>query len=76
MFRNMGQYTEEDIAAQGGDVFTGSIYDPGSTTPDWVKSWAATQTISESIPGISSLQIIIGGLVIMGLFIFGKKKGW
>jgi hypothetical protein len=38
-----GQYDIEDIALSGGDVFTGSIYDPGEIAASWVSEWAAQE---------------------------------
>ncbi len=65
MFLGLGQYSEEDIALApvGGDVWTGSVYDPGMTPAAWTSAWVATEQPTSLSSGglLPVLQNVVSG---------------
>ncbi len=65
MFLGFGQYSAEDIEAipAGGDLWTGSIYDPGMTPAAWTTEWVSTYQPSSMSSGglLPVLQSVVSG---------------
>lgn len=66
--RSMGQYEEYDVSS--GDVWTGSVYDPGATPAAWTTEWVKTEQPAVQQGGgswlTSFLSPLIGGAAQVG----------